>query len=116
MKNKKTKKILPLSVAIITLIIICLIFLVIKHKLFENKFVGTWTSEGGTIYEFKNKSEGIMKTSISEYEFTYKIKDSILSIDFKEKKAIDTDYEYSCKKNKCTFKSDRGTFIFKKNK
>ena len=55
-----------------------------------------------------------MKTTLSKYKFTYKIKKNIISLDFEEKKATDTDYEYSCKKNKCKMKSDRGTFTFTK--
>ena len=55
-----------------------------------------------------------MKTSLSKYKFTYKIIKNIISIDFEDKKAIDTDYEFSCKKDKCEMKSDRGKFIFNK--
>jgi len=55
-----------------------------------------------------------MKTSLSDYKFIYKIKNNIISIDFDNKKAIDTDYKFSCKKDKCEMISDRGTFIFNK--
>lgn len=112
-KNKQNKKMLLIGIIIIVIIAV-LIFLVFKLKNSKNIFLGTWQSEGGTIYEFKKNKEGVMKTSLSEYKFIYKIENNIISIDFDDKKAIDTDYEFSCKKDKCEMKSDRGTFIFNK--
>ena len=98
---------------VIIIVITTSILLLIKNNS-KNKFIGTWKSEGGTIYTFKKNNKGSMKTSLSEYKFTYKIKKNIISIDFENKNAIDTDYEYSFKKGKCTMKSDRGTFVFTK--
>ena len=112
-KNKQKNKILIIGIIIIVIIAVS-IFLIFKLKNSKNIFLGTWQSEGGTIYEFKKNNEGVMKTSLSEYKFTYKIKKNIISIDFEDKKAIDTDYDFSCKKDKCEMKSDRGTFIFNK--
>lgn len=108
---KKVKVIL----IIVSLLIISLP-LIYKYGKSKNELLGTWVSDGGTIYKFNKANTGYMKTSLSKYDFTYKIKDNVISIDFKEEKAIDTDYEYNCKKDKCTLKSDRGTFTFTKKK
>lgn len=113
MKRKHKKKILLFGIIGIILIVVVLLFCFLSKDA-NSKFLGTWVSEGGTIYEFREKNEGVMKTFLSEYKYTYKVKGNILSIDFEEEKAVDTDYEYSCQKNKCSFKSDRGTFVFTK--
>ena len=110
----KTKKKILIIVIIIVIIACLLLLLSIIFKHDKNKFLGTWVSNGGTIYEFKEKNKGVMKTSLSEYKFTYKIKDNVISIDFKKEKAIDTDYEYTFQKNKLIMKSDKGTFTFNK--
>lgn len=114
MKNKKRlKKELAIGLIIVSVIIL-LISSIMLIKIFNNPFIGTWISEGGTIYKFKINNSGIMKTSLSEYKFTYKVSDKIISIDFEDEKNIDTNYEYSFKKNKCIMKSDRGSFTFTK--
>lgn len=110
MKRKIKKR----NVLLILAIIIVIVFFIFKINSSKNIIIGTWKSDGGTIYEFKKNNHGVMKTFLSQYKFKYKIKDNILSIDFEDEKAIDTDYEYSCEKKKCIFKSDRGTFTFTK--
>ena len=109
MKQKKT-----ILIIIIIIIISISLFLILNYNHSKNKFIGTWKSEGGTIYEFNKNNKGVMKTSLSEYIFTYKIKENVISMVFENKRATDTDYTYSCKKNKCVMKSDRGTFVFTK--
>ena len=111
-KHKKRKLNIKRVITIIVIVILLIIFITHKSK---NKFVGSWISEGKTIYEFTTNKEGFMKTPISKYKFKYEIKDNIISIDFIEKDLIDTDYEYTFKDDKLIMKSDRGTFTFTKN-
>ena len=111
---RKLKLIMIIAIIIIIIVFVIAIFLIFKNINQKNIFLGTWESGGGTIYEFKENNEGIMKTSLSEYKFTYKIKDNILSIDFEIERAIDTDYEFTCEENKCNMKSNQGTFVFTK--
>ncbi len=114
MKKKiRLKKEVVIGLIIVSSITL-LISLIMINKNSKNTFIGSWISEGGIIYEFKRNNSGIMKTSISEYKFTYKITDKMLSIDFEDEKNIDTDYEYFFKKNKCIMKSDKGSFTFTK--
>ena len=114
--KKVKRKIRKLNVKpiIVIIVIIILLIVIITHKS-NNKFVGSWISEGKTIYEFTTDKEGFMKTPISKYKFKYEIKDNIISIDFIEKDLIDTDYEYTFKDDKLIMKSDRGLFTFTKN-
>ncbi len=112
-KKKRLKKEVVIGLIIVSSITL-LISLIMINKNSKNTFIGSWISEGGIIYEFKRNNSGIMKTSLSEYKFTYKISDKMLSIDFEDEKNIDTDYEYFLKKNKCIMKSDKGSFTFTK--
>ena len=112
-KKKRLKKEVVIGLIIVSSITL-LISLIMINKNSKNTFIGSWISEGGIIYEFKRNNSGIMKTSLSEYKFTYKISDKMLSIDFEDEKNIDTDYEYFFKKNKCIMKSDKGLFTFTK--
>lgn len=109
-KFKIKKKVLIIGIIIIAIIAILLLI----SRITKNSFLGTWITDGGTIYEFKEKNVGVMKTSLSEYKFTYKIKDDVLSIDFEEENVIDTNYKYSFENNKCILTSDRGNFTFTK--
>ncbi len=112
-KRRRLKKefIIVLIIASVIALSISLIMIINSSK---DKLIGTWISEGGTIYEFKKDNEGVMKTSLSEYKFTYKRDDKTISIDFEDEKNIDTDYEYSFKGSKLIMKSDRGLFTFTK--
>ena len=112
-KKKRLKKEVVIGLIIVSSITL-LISLIMINKNSKNTFIGSWISEGGIIYEFKRNNSGIMKTSLSEYKFTHKISDKMLSIDFEDEKNIDTDYEYFFKKNKCIMKSDKGSFTFTK--
>ena len=115
MKKKKKVKIKKKPIIVMIVIIIIVIVTLLLILLFNNsrnELIGTWVTEGGIIYEFKEKHEGVMKTSLSDYKFTYKIKDNIISIDFVEKKAYDSDYEYSFENSKLILKGNRGTFTF----
>ena len=108
---KKNKKLI--STIFIILLVIVVFTLIIVTKLHKS-IVGTWISDGGTIYEFQKSNRGFMRTSIAEYKFTYKITGNIVSIDFEDSDLIDTDYEYQIENNKCIMKSNRGTFNFTK--
>lgn len=110
MINKKRNIIICI---LVTAVIIGVVVLLILNSN-KNEFIGTWESEGGTIYTFNKNGNGNMKTSVSNYDFTYIIKEDVISIDFKDKKAVDTDYKYYFNKNKCTLISDKGTFTFTK--
>jgi len=114
-KSKLNKKKLIISIILIVIIIISLL-LIFKLKSKKNPFLGSWVSEGGTIYEFKENNEGVMTVPLSDYKFTYEIKDNILEVDFENDKATDTNYKYSFEKNKnkCVLTSDRGIFVFTK--
>ena len=118
MQKRKLKKkpiiMLMIIVAIIA-IIISLILLTLK-KSNKDSLIGSWVTQGGTVYEFKEDNKGTMIVPLSEYKFTYKINDNKLSIDYEDEKANDADYEYSIKNNKLILTGKKGTFTFTRDK
>ena len=113
MKKIKIKNIIIIFIVIIILIIALLIF----KKITKNPLIGTWTTDGITVYQFKNKNTGSLIVPLSEYKFTYKIDGNKLYIDFENEKSNDSDYEYSFKDNKLILKGinkTSGTYVFKK--
>ena len=81
-RKLKIKKILIL-ICLVIVVCLALVFLFKGKSRVENKFIGLWTTDGVTIYEFKKDNTGVLKVSLSDYEFEYEIKDNKLYIDFK---------------------------------
>ena len=83
----------------------------------ENSLIGLWTTDGVTIYEFKDNGKGILKLPLSEYEFSYKIDENKLHIDFESEETTDSDYEYYFENDNLILKGfnrTRGTYYFYK--
>ena len=112
-KNRRLKKGGPMGLIIMSTITLVMSSIMITNS-FKNSFVGTWVSEGGTIYDFHKDHSGSMKTSLSEYKFTYLVREQFISIDFEDEKNNDSDFEYSFDKNKLILKSEKGLFSFTK--
>jgi len=111
--KKRLKKEVVIGLIIVSSITL-LISLIMINKNSKNTFIGSWISEGGIIYEFKRNNSGIMKTSLSEYKFTYKISDKMLSIDFENEKSEDSEYEYNFKNKRLILSNEKGIFTFTK--
>ena len=84
---------------IIIAVVIAIIMLVSGYLLLsskgKNKIIGFWTIDGYTSYEFLENNKGNLVLPHKTMEFTYKIKDDKIFIDFKDEKAIDKSYEYN---------------------
>lgn len=123
-KSGKKKKNQFAIIVMIIAVILCLIIFIPKlnknneSDKSENKIVGSWTTDGYTVYEFDENGNGKLKIPIAEYEFTYKIEENKIFIDFKNEKSIDSDYEYSFESEKLILKGinkTSGTYVFTKN-
>ena len=101
--NKKiiNSKFTKLLIFILLVAVICVIAVVVLHK---DKLYGTWSTDGKTVYTFNGKGEGYLRTSVSKYNFSYKVKRNTVHIDFKVEKANDSDYEFSIKNNSLILK------------
>lgn len=118
--TKKMQKKIIRSILIISIVIIILIIL--KAILFKQKddskleIYGTWTTDGVTTYKFNKNKTGALILPLNKYEFTYKIKDDNLEIDFKSKKAKDAKYKYYFEKKQLVLEGENGKFIFIRKK
>lgn len=95
-KSNSAKKIIIFIVLILTIVIAVAVLINMR----KDKLFGTWTTDGITIYKFNGKGEGSLVTSLSRYEFNYKIKKNKLYIDFLSDKAKDANYEFSIDEDK----------------
>lgn len=99
----KLKKKVITIIVIIIIVIIGIVYLLIANK-DNGKFEGFWTIDGYTNYEFLDNNKGNLVLPHKKMEFTYKIKNNTLCIDFKDKKIIDKCYEYKFDNKKLVIK------------
>ena len=111
----KNKKIL-IPVVLTLVVLLAVVILLFCNKKGDKELLGTWATEGNTIYEFQKKDKGKMIVPLKEYNFTYKIEDNKLYIDYEDKNANDAEYEYTVEEDKLTIKGERGTFKLTKKK
>ena len=114
-RNKKINNlIIPICLFIIIDSIILIIFMSNNKKTKSNTIIGSWTTDGVTIYTFNKDNTGVLKVSLTEYDFTYTIDDKNLFIDLKNEKAKDVNYTYKFKDDKLILNGENGEFTFKK--
>ena len=124
--RKKKKSIvskLIILILIIAMAILCVVYIPRfknndnKNEL-EEKIIGSWTTDGYSVYEFYENKKGALVLPIATYDFNYKIEENIISIDFENEKSIDSDYEFSFEGEKLILKginNASGTYTFTKN-
>ncbi|MBR3163345.1 MAG: hypothetical protein IKF17_04535 [Clostridia bacterium] len=95
-KFNSAKKIIIFIVLILTIVIAVDVLINMR----KDKLFGSWTTDGITIYKFNGKGQGYLVTTLSRYEFNYKIKKNELYIDFLSDKAKDANYEFSIDEDK----------------
>jgi len=116
-KIKLKKKYIIILVSVIAILFLtCVIFVIPKHKEESKNIIGTWTTDGVTIYQFNENGIGKLIVPLSDYDFTYKIENDSLSIDFKNEKSIDSKYIYYFEEDNLILGGSNGKFIFKKLK
>lgn len=96
------KKWIITIIVTIILIIGCVFAFITINK--TDKLNGLWDADGNTKYEFDGKGQGKVIVANSEYEFTYIIKDNVVSVDFKNKESRDTEYKYKVSKDNLELK------------
>ncbi len=106
------KKIIIMIILILILIFVITILMLGGKPTSKKSIVGTWTTDGVTIYEFNRNKTGKLIVSVGEYPFTYKISGDTLEIDFENEKSTDSKYTYKFDDNKLILEGDNGTFTF----
>ena len=109
-EKKKKQNIIIIFIIIIVCIIITCLVMISKPKENTEKdkttqldaFYGLWNIDDVTKYEFDGKGRGkmLLPESGLEYEFSYKIVDNEILIDFDSEEAKDFKYKYSIEENK----------------
>ncbi len=90
----------------------------IKQNKLENDIIGSWTTDGYTVYEFYKDNKGALVLPIGTSNFNYKIEENRISIDFEKEDSMDPDYEFSFEDEKLIFKginNTSGTYTFTRN-
>ena len=121
-KIKNRSKLLLVLCMIITVILFVFVVFIVKFKENVNKqniqnetiqeekaLIGTWTTDGVTVYEFKEKGYGVLKLPLSEYKFSYKTEGDKLFINFDSKETRDSNYEYFFQGENLILKGIKGT-------
>lgn len=111
---KLKRKTIIIIVVVITIIILVYGYLLLTNKS-NNEIIGFWTIDDYTNYEFLENDKGNLVLPHKKMEFTYKIKDNTICIDFKDENAIDKCYEYKFEGKELIIKdSNNNVFNLKK--
>ena len=80
----------------------------ISIKIFNSsktdELTGLWEYDNNTKYEFDGKGKGKIIVPMENIEFTYTIKENIVSVDFINKESRDTEYEFKISKDSLELK------------
>lgn len=111
-QNKTRKK--GLLAGLIGALAVLLIVIALVAMNGNASLAGRWRIDDATVYEFNDDGKGVMRTSLNEYTFTYTAEGSILTIDFENEAARDTEYQYSIKGKTLTL--ERSSKVYKLTK
>ena len=107
------KKKIVIMLILITIVLAAIIILLLGlRKTPKTSIIGTWTTDGVTIYKFNKNNTGALIVPLQEYEFTYKINEDTIEIDFKNETSEDSKYTYTFDDNRLILNGDNGKFTF----
>lgn len=122
-RKQENKKSVFLLIIIIFITIVGTVIFILNSRKDANEanitseILGTWTTDGYTVYEFNENGNGKLVIPIADYEFSYRIEENKIYIDFKNEISTDSDYEYSFEDGKLILKGinkTTGTYEFTK--
>lgn len=106
-KNKNALKFIgPALIAVLSLILLGIGIQFVVAKLNTDELKGVWTSDQVTFYQFDGKGKGTLILPNSQYEFTYQLNESTLSIDYESDKALDAVYTVEINGKKINLSQD----------
>lgn len=99
-RRRRRRKRNPQTVILMALLVAALIFVAIGLIRYNRTTLeGRWDLDGTTVYEFNDDGTGALVLLNAEYEFSYEIKDDVLTIDFLDDYALDARYTFTIEKN-----------------
>lgn len=91
-------------------ILILIIVLIVKGcSGSSDALAGKWDVDGTTFYEFDGDGAGTMILPNTTYEFSYKVKDDQLQIDYEDVSLTDGTYTFTVEDSKLTLIGGEGT-------
>ena len=94
---------------ITVIVVLVLLFLILHFSKSSNKLVGTWVYDEYSQYVFDESGQGELLVENISYEYTYKIENENVIIDFAEDVIRDCDYTFSVDGTELTHKGGTGT-------
>ena len=115
-KKSKTSKIIWITIVAILIVLIIVVMLVLKLNKKTNNIenidtslLGTYSYEGDTKYKFDKNGRGYLSVGKDKYNYSYKIEDSKLIIDFDDEHVHDATYSYQLDNNSLKLVGEEGT-------
>ena len=88
-----------------------------EYKKYPKKLIGSWSTDGVTIYNFDEDGTGYLRTSVKDYVFSYNLVGNKLYINYADEGSTDSDYKITIKDKTLTLtgiNQTAGTFILNK--
>lgn len=96
--------------SVLLAILILIIVLIFKGCSGDSDVIaGKWDVDGTTFYEFDGDGKGALILPSKTYEFSYKINEDQLHIDYKDKSVHDGSYTFTVEDSKLTLIGGEGT-------
>lgn len=112
-KRKRHRQIMiqrgVLTGAVLAILILIIVLIVKGCSGGTDALAGKWNFDGSTYYEFDGDGAGTMILPNTTYEFSYKLKDDQLKIDYKDSSLTDGTYTFIVEDSKLTLIGGEGT-------
>ena len=115
-KKSKASKIIGIIIAVILVSILLIVLIISLNKSTNNvdnidiaSLIGTFSYEEDTKYKFDKNGRGALFIKNQKYNYSYKIKDDKLIIDFDDEHVHDATYSYQLDNNSLKLIGEEGT-------
>lgn len=95
-RRRRRRRLNPRFVIMVSVLLVLLIGIAvgIVSCCAKPKILGRWNLDGTTVYEFNKHGKGALVLMTAQYDFTYKIEDDVIYIDFIDERALDSRYTF----------------------
>lgn len=112
LRQKRQKRILAGTLAVVVILFIVGVFIFIKSisgNSVPKELVGTWSMNQATEYIFEKNGTGTLHSGTSSYQFTFTVKDDVLSMDYDTDALKDCSYTFTVQEKTLTLVGGEGT-------
>lgn len=114
---KRQRRIMSIAIAVLLALLIFLIVVLCKSCASDsNNIKGLWSIDGVTKLEFVDEENGAMVLPRNRYEFTYRIEENMLYLDYKDESMGNPQYEFRFDGGKLIIKDTVAEYIMTKEK